>query len=393
MGKLISILFSFLLLSLILLPSKAFAEQTTSLVPSQDGSYLQWTPKTGISHYQMVDESICNGITDYNSTSVVGSRDSYIVSLSSIPDYSTISQIDITPCASRSKSGGGNSTMNVFYRLNGVNSVDLGNYSLAGTTPINLSATSYTGLSITKLSTTTVEVGAILSSGTKGVRLGRLSVVITYALPQAPSVATNNASEITRTTANLNSTINPNGSPTLVYYKYGTANTSCSSLPLTTNTLSVGSGVLDVSPNTVEISSLSAGTTYYSCSVAVNNGGTTYGNVSSFTTLLTPPDVTTLSATYISSTSAILNSSVNPNGLTTSVYYKYGTMNTSCDLFSASTSSVMIGSGVTYISPNNMSLSNLFPGTTYYFCAVGSNIDGVAFGSVQPFTTPLLLNR
>jgi len=32
----------------------------------------KWTPSTGTSHFANVDESSCNGTTDYNSTIVVG---------------------------------------------------------------------------------------------------------------------------------------------------------------------------------------------------------------------------------------------------------------------------------------------------------------------------------
>ena len=74
------------------------AASTSSLLPTGEGTYLQWTPKSGSTHYTMVDESSCNGTTDYVSTTVTGSRDSYQVSLSSIPDGSTITNIAVTPC-------------------------------------------------------------------------------------------------------------------------------------------------------------------------------------------------------------------------------------------------------------------------------------------------------
>jgi hypothetical protein len=77
--------------------------------------------------------------------------------------------------------------MKVFYRLNGVNSFDSTGYLLKGTTPANLATYSYSGLNVIKDSLTTLEVGAVYSSGSKGVRLGRISAVITYTLPVAPS--------------------------------------------------------------------------------------------------------------------------------------------------------------------------------------------------------------
>ena len=60
----------------LLLTQLVLADSTGSLLPSSDGAYLQWTPKTGTTHYTMVDESSCNGTTDYNSTNTVVNRDS-----------------------------------------------------------------------------------------------------------------------------------------------------------------------------------------------------------------------------------------------------------------------------------------------------------------------------
>jgi YHS domain-containing protein len=389
MKKIIFSIFSIFCLSLFLLPNEASASQTTSLVPSSDGAYSQFTPKTGSTHYTMVDESACNGTTDYNYTTTVGRRDSYGIMLSSIPDYSTISQIDITPCASRNATGSTNPIMNVFYRLNGANSSDAGNYSLTGTTPIALSTTSFTGLSITKNSSTVLEIGAVLTSGTKGVRLSRIAAVITYSLPPVPTVTTSSASAITRITANLNSVVNPNGTSTNVYYRYGVSSASCSALPSATTPVNIGSGTTDVSPNTVQISSLSAGVTYYFCSVATNTGGTTYGNVFSFTTLLKPPYVITDNAFSITTNSASLYSWIHPNGLDTTAYYRYGTTSSSCNSLPLITTTSNIGSGTSYVS-NSMPVTDLNHGTTYYFCAVAYNSDGTTYGNVLSFTTNLV---
>jgi hypothetical protein len=164
-----------------------FASSSGTLLPKADGNYTQWTPSTGTSHFVLVDESSCNGTTDYNSTTVVGNRDSYVVSTSTIPNGATITQIDIKPCASRVSTGGANSTMDVFYRFGGTSSADSGAYSLTGTTPIDLATTTYSGLSLLQTSTTTLEVGAVLSAGTKGARLSRVASVVTYTALTAPS--------------------------------------------------------------------------------------------------------------------------------------------------------------------------------------------------------------
>ena len=184
-GKILGAFFS--LCVLLLLPQSVFADQTSSLFPVSDGHYLQWTTKSGTVHFTEVDETTCDGSSTYNQTTTVGKRDSYGISLSSIPDGSTITQLDITPCASRVSGGGTNPVMNVFYRLNGVDSSDSGNYSLTATTPTLLSATTYSSLSSVKSSSTTLETGAVLTSGTKGARLSQISVKVTYTPLNAPS--------------------------------------------------------------------------------------------------------------------------------------------------------------------------------------------------------------
>lgn len=165
----------------------AFANVTGNLLPISDGTYADWTPKSGATHYVMVDESTCNGTSDYNYTNTVGARDSYGINLSSVSNGSTITSIEVTPCASNNKGGQSNSTMDVFYRFDGADSADAGSYSLSGTTPIQLSATTFSSLSLVNGPSSSLEVGAVLSSGSKGVRLSRIAVVITYTPLASPS--------------------------------------------------------------------------------------------------------------------------------------------------------------------------------------------------------------
>lgn len=392
MKKFILALFSFLLLSVAVLPFHAYALTTATILPTADGNYKQFTPKSGTSHFAMVDESSCNGNTDHNRTTVVGERDSYVISLSSIPNNSTITQIDITPCASRNSAGAADPVMNVFYRLNSVDSADAGAYALTGTTPVDLSTTSYSSLSIAKTGTTALEIGAVLTSSTKGVKLSRIAAVITYTVPSVPTASTNAASGVASKSAILNSTVNPNGQATTVYYKYGTSNVACPSLGSSTSGTLIGSGTSNVSPNARTVSSLNANTTYYFCAVAYNATGATSGAVLNFTTLsLSPPSVTTSAASDLvtvgASSSATLNSIVNPNGENTLTWYRYDTVNTTCDLLSSSTSAKLIGNGFSNVSPNAKSIGFLTPSTTYYFCAVGSSFGGTTFGDVLNFTT------
>ncbi len=220
--------------SVLLLAQLVFAAVTGSLLPSSDGAYLQWTPKTGTTHYTMVDELSCNGTTDYNYTNTVGNRDSYGVNLASVPDGSTVTAIEITPCASRNQNGNGSATMNVFYRWNGTDSADAGTYALTGTTPTQLAATTFGGLSLVKGSASTLQIGAVLSAGTKGARLSRIAVVATYTPLSAPSSLTATASS---SSAILNWTDNSTNEDGFKVERHNTATTTFSEI------VSVGAGV------------------------------------------------------------------------------------------------------------------------------------------------------
>jgi hypothetical protein len=378
--------FIFIFIFSIVYSIQVFADQTGVLLPVSDGNYAQWKPNSGSTHYTTVDESSCNGNTDFNRETTVGQRDSYGINLSSIPNNATITQIDITPCASKNTNGGSNTTLNVFYRLNGSDSSDAGNYSLSTTTPSVQSATGFIGLSTVKDGSTTLEIGAVYSAGNRGAKLSQITAVVTYTVA-SPTVTTNAATEITSTlSAKLNSTVNPNGGSTDVSYRYGTVNDSCSNLSNSTGSVNIGSGTSNVSPNSITLLSLTAGTTYYFCAVGVNSGGTTYGNVLSFVTP-NSPTVTTGSAINITQTSASLSATVNPNRLSTDRYYRYDTASGECSSLTNSTSTVNIGSGSSDIPFNYQLIASLSANTTYYYCAVATNALGTTYGSVLSFTT------
>jgi hypothetical protein len=241
---------------------------TSSPLPSSDGAYTQWTPKSGTSHFTMVDESSCNGLTDYNSTDIVGNRDSY--GIAGIPDGSTITSISITPCASNNKAGGA-STLNVFYRFNGVNSADAGGYSLSGTTPTGLTATTFSGLSLVKTSLTSLEIGAVLSAGSKGARVSKLATTITYTL-EAPTNLTGNP--ISSSQIDLSWT--DNSSNESGFYIERSSNPTGPFTQISTTTASV---------TNFSDTGLSSGTTYYHRVRAyVPAGASAYSNVATTTT-------------------------------------------------------------------------------------------------------------
>ena len=99
--------------------------------------------------------------------------------------------------------------------------------------------------------------------------------------------------------------------------------------------------------------------------------------------LASSPTVTTTAATGITSKGAMLNGSVNANGLSTTVTFDYGTTNSYGTTVTAPQSPVTGSSS----SPVSILISGLAPGTTYHFRVNGASTGGTTNGSDQSFTT------
>lgn len=94
------------------------------------------------------------------------------------------------------------------------------------------------------------------------------------------------------------------------------------------------------------------------------------------------PSVTTLPATSVTTSSATLNGSINPNGLPTTCFFEWGptsyTNNT--------TPPASAGFGTSVV-PVSAGITGLSSGHTYHYRLKGSNADGIAYGANQIFTT------
>jgi len=100
-----------------------------------------------------------------------------------------------------------------------------------------------------------------------------------------------------------------------------------------------------------------------------------------------PPIVTTTAATTVTSTTATLNGTVNPNGASTTVIFKYG-LTTAYGSTIAGTPSPLTGNTAQAVSAN---LTGLLPGNTYHFAASGTNSNGSTDGNDMTFVTPPIL--
>jgi hypothetical protein len=93
------------------------------------------------------------------------------------------------------------------------------------------------------------------------------------------------------------------------------------------------------------------------------------------------PTVATLSATAVTGTGGTLNGTVNPNGLTTTYYFKWGTTAS----YGNVTTTTSAGSGTADV-PVSAVLSGLTTGVTYHYAIYASNSDGTAQGNDMTFT-------
>lgn len=97
---------------------------------------------------------------------------------------------------------------------------------------------------------------------------------------------------------------------------------------------------------------------------------------------LSPPTVTTGSATNVTATSATLNGTVSANGLSTEAWFEYGTAKGSYS--STSSTQKIDGREDTSV---EISISDLSESTTYYYRIVAENIAGTTYGSEYSFKT------
>ena len=197
-------------------------------------------------------------------------------------------------------------------------------------------------------------------------------------MPGPPVVTTNPATFVASFSAKLNASLNPHGLATTFHFQYGT--TTSYGLTTAPQTQS-GNTVRTVSAG---ISSLTAHTTYHFRIVASNSAGTRMGADRTFTTLTAtgPPVAITNPATNVTASSAKLNGSLDPHGLTTTVHFQYGT---TISYGHNTTTQTQTGNTYRNIAAN---VSGLAAHTTYHFRIVATNSAGTKMGGDRTLATP-----
>jgi hypothetical protein len=124
-----------------------------------------------------------------------------------------------------------------------------------------------------------------------------------------PTVVTGSAPSVSQTTATLSGTVNPNGAEvTDCKFEYGPTTSYGSSAPCTSPP---GSGTSPV-PVSATVAGLVVDTTYH-FRISATDSGTSTGSDQTFATLPNPPTVETEGTSNVTTNSATLHGSVNPN--------------------------------------------------------------------------------
>jgi len=201
-----------------------------------------------------------------------------------------------------------------------------------------------------------------------------------FSTPPLPTVITTGPTDITTSSAKLTGSVNANGLQTRVWFEWGTDNNLANYS--TTVDQVIGSGNDNQTINATIF--VSAGGTYYYRIAASNPEGVARGSIVSFRSNQLP-DAATDNATSITTSSANLNGTVNPNGFETTAWFEYGTDPSLSNPFP--TDNQVIGSGFTAL-PLQKNISGLTsPYTTWYFRVVAKNAGGTQKGAIKSFPT------
>jgi hypothetical protein len=193
----------------------------------------------------------------------------------------------------------------------------------------------------------------------------------------APVAVTGAATDVTSTTATLNGTVDPNGDSTTYYFEYG----ETTAYGYTTTPTDAGSG-WDAGDVSAAITGLTPDTQYHFRIVATNSVGTDQSDDATFTTTDAPVAVTS-TATDVTSSTATLNGTVDPNGDSTTYYFEYG-LDTN---YGSTTTSSSAGAGWD-AGDVSTGITGLSANTTYHFRIVATNSFGSDIGDDVSFTTP-----
>jgi hypothetical protein len=192
------------------------------------------------------------------------------------------------------------------------------------------------------------------------------------------------ATDVTSRTATLNGTVNPGGDLAVGYRFEVSADDGQTWTPFPEVDENVGSGTSDIAVSQ-PATGLEPNREYRVRLVVTNEFGSRFTSAAiTFTTEPEPPNVETLPATQITSTSGLLTGEINPNNTETSYHFEWGnstSYGTSMPVPDASAGAD--GSPVTVA----QQLDGLLPNAVYHYRLVATNVAGTSEGEDRTFTT------
>jgi uncharacterized protein (TIGR02145 family) len=194
-----------------------------------------------------------------------------------------------------------------------------------------------------------------------------------------PSSAALEASNIQPHLATLNGTVTSNLLSTNVSFEYGTSTSYGNSVSYAQNPIT-GETAVTV---TADLTGLTPGTTYHYRIKAENSLGVVYSNDLTFNTPGKVPDAAAGDVTSLKINTVTLNGSVNPNYLSTTVTFEWGTTTSYGNTASPSQNTV---TGSTTVSVST-ELSGLTAGTTFHYRIKATNELGTTTSEDMTFKT------
>ncbi len=193
----------------------------------------------------------------------------------------------------------------------------------------------------------------------------------------APFVTSTTVLSFTSTTAILGGNVTGDGGSAVT--ERGVVYSAGNTLPTIGDTkVIIGNGTGVYSQT---VTGLTGGTLYYVRSYATNIIGTSYGAVVSFTTLSSPPIVTTNEISAITNTTATVGGTINSSG-GAAVTERGVVYSSSSTIPTVADTKLVIGSGTGIFSGG---ITGLILGTVYYVRAYAINSAGTAYGAVFNF--------
>jgi hypothetical protein len=190
-----------------------------------------------------------------------------------------------------------------------------------------------------------------------------------------PTVSGGEASEITKSSATISGSVNPEGTATTYQFQYGTTTSYGSVAPASPQSVGSDSTAHEVS---VQLTGLLLGTTYHYRLVATGANGSSYGPDQTFKT--SGPSVIGGSASKEAQSSLTVGAYIETSELDTHYQVEYGIS----ESYGSTTSSIDLGSESGAVTQE---LTGLQPETTYHYRFAATNTEGTAYGADHTAST------